>query len=99
MGFFSRETPNKKEVPVELKIQIDDADALYRIAEQNETVNQVIENYQTQVRMLHEQAQMGDGVLRPEDQAILDQDAENAASAMQSLGYTVDPAVFRSLED
>lgn len=97
MGFFSREKPNTSEVSVEFEMRLDDVESLLRIAEKDEAVEAVITNYQTQVRLLKEQSQMGGG-MRPEDWNIITQDAQRASETMKALGYDVDSSLFETLD-
>lgn len=97
MGFFSREKQNSAEVPIELEMHIDDVEVLLRIAEKDEAVEAVITNYQTHVRALKEQSEIGGG-MRPEDWNIVRQDAERASESMKVLGYDADPSLFESLD-
>jgi hypothetical protein len=97
MGFFSREKPETAEIAIGFEMQLEDVDSLLRIAEKDEAVNAVILNYQTQVRILKEQSQMGGG-MRPEDWRIVAQDATRASESMKALGYDIDPILFETLD-
>ncbi len=78
-------------------MRLDDVESLLRIAEKDEAVEAVITNYQTQVRLLKEQSQMGGG-MRPEDWNIITQDAQRASETMKALGYDVDSSLFETLD-
>ena len=98
MGFFncSPET-SRDDVPVSIEIELVDIDNLLRMAEQDQRVETILENFRTQVQSLQQQAS-GAGGMRPEDWNIVKQDALRASTALKEFGYVVESSLIENLD-
>lgn len=83
---------------MDIEMQLSDADSLYRVAEQDDRVEVVIQNYKRETEDLMNQVRLGGGTMLPADRNRQEQHAQHAADAMMALGYTVPVAVFTELE-
>ncbi len=98
MGFFSRSTERPAEdIPVDIEMELGDIESLYRVAEQDDRVEAVIQNYKTQTEDLMNQVRMGGGSMLPADRNRHEQHAQQAVDALCVFGYQVSASVFMEI--
>jgi len=93
LGLRGREGGNEKS-----KVTVEDSAALIRLAEQDEKVDTILEEYIGSKENLTNQVQMGGGSFSQADLNRLSVLNRTAALGLQELGYEVDPNVFSNLE-
>lgn len=99
MGFFSRSTERLAEdIPVDIEMELSDAESLYRVAEQDDRVEAVIQNFKSQTEDLMNQVRMGGGSMLPADRNRHEQHAQHAVDALGAFGYQVSVSVLMELD-
>lgn len=93
MGFFRTEKTPPEEGGQESLKTLDSVDALLRAAEQDERVEQMVKNFETQVGDLPDQVRIG-GAMTQQDWNLVHQFGALTISALAEFGYQTNQDVL-----